>query len=458
MTEVWFRNPQNYIRELVEVGSGNVVWDRGMLLKRRLDAYKHAETYYASKRDWRLLLIGNQGTAELRYGRNIDNPVAVYPTWNGSEEPIELLEEMMAHPLGEDVTACNDFSVEVDERPVYGQEHRVVVANMPNMSNGMGRRLILKLKELQEDYPECILHIHGSYGWRIMFGMGFRSADVDPRTNAGKGKVSLPNGKEVIAERAVQVPQWITMLGMKPVDIIREPRNRCIYNIKSALWAGEFYMQNLAFKSAGTSTVDPDAPKHKPETSSFGYLSKPNLPVLATDKIQCDTCTLANHCKYYRQGAVCSVPGSEPASIAKKFGTRDADTIIDGLAQLQALGARRLEKGVREEEAYGELDPEVTKIISQLFMQGEKLAKLVDPVRFKGPSVQVNVGGPAAHAAIQAATPNQVIGAIVRELESRGIPRDEITPDMVTNLLKEMSGENQAPKAIEGVVLSAKDG
>lgn len=456
MAEVWFRNPQNYIRELVEVGSGNVVWDRGMLIKRRLDAYKHADAYFGSKKDWRLMLIGDQGTVELRHGRDLDNPVAVYPTWDATNEPLELLEEMMLYPLGEDAGACNDPSVSIDERPVFGQEHRVVINYLPKMTTGVGRRLLMKLKELQEDYPDCILHLHGAYSWRVMFGMGIRSADVDPRTNAGKGKVTLPNGREVFAERVVQTPQWATLLGMKPIELTREPRNRTIYNIKSAMWAGEFFMTNLAFQSTGKAPVDPDAVNHKPATSSFGHLSKPSLPVQPNDKIHCDTCSLANSCKYYRQGSVCSVPGSEPASLARHFGTRDPDTIIDGLAQLQALGARRLEQGVAQEQSFGELDPEVTKIINQLFMQGEKLAKLVDPHRFKGPSVQVNVGGQVP--GIQASTPNQVIGAIVRELESRGIPREKITPEMVSNLLEEMSGGRNAPQAIEGVVLSSKEG
>lgn len=454
-TEVWFRNPSNYIRELVEAGSGLVVWDRGMLIKRRIDPYKHAEAYFGPKKDWRLLLIGEQGACELRLGHNVDAPAAVYPVWDGLQDDLSLLEEMMENPLGDDAGACNDPTVQPDERPVYGQEHRVVAANLPNMVTGPGRALARKLKELQEDYPNCILHIHGSYSWRIMFGFGFGSIDMDPRTNAGKGKVYLPTGKEVIAERTITMQQWVTLLGMKPIDLMREPRNRTIYNIKSALWAGEHFTENIAFKSTGSPVqVDPDAVEHKPvETASGSHLSKPSLPAQPTDKIQCDTCTLANSCKYYRIGSVCSVPGSEPASLAKHFGTRDADHIIDGMTQLQALAARRLEKGVREEELMGELDPEVTKIINQMFTQGEKLAKLVDPVRFKGPSVQVNVGT-GSTAAMQAATPNQVLGSVVRELEARGFSRDQITPDMVGNLLAEMGGAKQMPKAIEGVVIS----
>jgi len=461
MTEVWFRNPHNYIRELAEVGVARIAWDRGLCVKRRIDPLKHAAAYFPDK-DWRVLLVGEQGTAEY-VKANWDKPVGVYPTWDASVENLELLEEMMEYPIGEDADACNDPTVSDDERPVMGQEHRVVVINTPAAGTGAGRALIRKLKELQEDYPQCKLHIHGLYSWRISFGMGFGATDVDPRTNAGKGKVTLPSGKELLAERTVAVPQWVTMLGMKPIDLTREPRNRCIYNIKSAIWASENYMENVAFASrqatvAALKSAAPDITSKSvpvPTVKSNSPFTKP-MVAQPTDKINCDSCSLQNNCKYYRQGSVCSVPGSEPAELAKHFNTRDADQIIDGLGTLLALQARRLDRGVAEENLYGELDPEVTKIANQLFTNGSKLAKLIDPQRFSGPSVQVNVSQGGA-AAVQAATPNQVVGSIVRELEMRGIPRGEITPEMVSGLLAEMAGAQAAPKIIEGKVLGRDD-
>lgn len=455
MTEVWFRNPHNYIRELVECGEGNIAWDRGMLQKRRLDPYKHAATYFGQgKTDWRLLLVGTQGSPEYRHG-DPHNPVAVYPTWSATEEELSILEDMMQYPIGDDSGACNDPNVPIDQRPVSGQPHRVIVTDLPNMATGPGKALGRKLKELQEDYPECILHIHGSYGWRLCFGMGFGACDVDPRTNAGKGKVMLPSGKEMIAEKTIISPQWVTLLGMSVVQISKEPRMRCIYNIKSAKWAGEHFMENIAFKAKGHTTVNPDTKKHTPATTQKWHTNPPNLAPQPTDKVSCDTCTLANSCKYYREGSVCSVPGSEPASLAQYFGTRDSDTIVEGLAQLQALGARRLEKGVRDEELFGELDPEVTKIANQLFTNGEKLAKLVDPTLRQGPQVQVNVGG-APGAGAQ--TPNQLMGGIIRELESRGVKRADITPDMVANFIAEMTGATpRAPQMIESTAIVTRD-
>lgn len=456
MTEVWFRNPHNYIRELAEVGAGRIIWDRGLVIKRRIDPLKHAAIYFAG-RDWRVMLAGEQGTAE--YTKDSGNtPVGVYPTWDASQEELPLLEEMMQYPVGDDADACNDPTLPADQKPIAGQEHRVVVINLPKAYTIPGRAFIRKLKELQEDYPECKLHVHGLYSWRISFGMGFGATDVDPRTNAGKGKVTLPSGKEMFAEQTVSCPQWVTMLGMKPVDLTREPRNRCIYNIKSAIWASENFMDNVAFASrAAPGQPAPDTTSKAPVPIEVKSQRPFSAPVVAqpSDKINCDTCSLQNSCKYYRQGSVCSVPGSEPAALAKHFKTRDSGQIIDGLGTLLALQARRLDKGVAEENVYGELDPEVTKLANQLFSNGVKFAKLIDP-SLNGPNVQVNVGGAANTAAIQASTPNQVLGGIVRELERRGISRDQITPDMVGNLIAEMAGAGNAPQAIEGRVLGER--
>jgi hypothetical protein len=136
------------------------------------------------------------------------------------------------------------------------------------------------------------------------------------------------------------------------------------------------------------------------------------------------------------------------------FKSRDADQIIDGLSTLLAANANRLEKGVEEEQAYGELDPEVTKIANQLFNQGVQLAKLIDPNLRGGTKVQVNVGGDAQ--VITASSPKQVMGSIVRELERRGIPREQITPEMVSGLLAEMASGKPQHEAIEGTVLGSR--
>lgn len=447
-TEVWFRNPNNYIRELVECGVGKIAWDRGYLVKKGIDPAKHADLFYGKAIPYRVLLVGAQGTAELRPGDKVDSPSAVYPTWTYGED-LELLEEVMARPMGTDRDVCNDKSLDPDQRPVFGQEHRVVITDLPGANLGPGRKILMRLKEMQQEYPDCILHIHGLYGFRVAFGLGFRSADMEPRTAAQKGKIMLPSGREMMYERVQGQAKWVTALGFTPGDL-EVPRNRCMYNIKSAEWAGQHYEELFKFQAqVNSQPVDTETPSDKyepPQTKSHLSVVK---KAQEGDKFHCDTCSLQNECKFFRSGAVCSVPGAEPAELARFFQTRDSDMILDGLGVLVAAQTRRLERGMKQESDFGELDPEVTKLLNAVFNQGVQLAKLHNP-NLRGAGVKINVGVGAGGSAqvVAASTPNELIGGVMRELEARGIPRDKITPDLIKSVLGS-SGES-ARSAIEG--------
>lgn len=450
-TEVWFRNPNNFVKELIECGQGNVTWERGLLVKKRIDPIKFMSLYYGLAIPYRQLLVGEQGSAEYGPGDTLDKPRAVYPTWSYGEDAV-LLEEIVSSPVGMDADLVSDFSVKADERPVLGQEHRVVIIEPPNSNTGPGRSFLRYLKELQEEYPTCILHIHGLYGWRPAFGLGFAAADIDPRTPAHKGKVTVPAGREMTYESLAKHPQWVTPLGFKPADLAI-PRNRCMYNIKSAVWAGKNYMELVKFKSKGTgkgiNTFTPDN-KYIPATTA-SYKSK-QLKLVDGDKMLCNTCSLQLDCKYFRDGAVCSVPGAEPTPLARFFKTRDSEVIIDGLSIIMAAQTRRLERGMVAEEEYDELDPEVTKLLNSLFDQGVKLAKLVNPALRGGAKVGVFVG--AGGATQISNDPRAFVGGVVRELEARGIPRNKITPELVQSTIEGMGDADKRVRAIEGQLVN----
>lgn len=453
-TEVWFRNPFNYIRELVETAECKVTWDRGLLVKRGIDPVKHAELYFGNTFDYRILCVGSQGSAEYRPGDPIDNPTAVYPTWEYGEDS-DILEEMIEYPIGEDEEACTDINVRPDEMPTLGQEHRVVITNLPNTNTAMGRSFLRYMKLLQEDNPDCIIHIHGLYSWRHSFGMNFGAADIDPRAAASKGRVHLPAGSTELVERMVQKPQWCKMLGFLPNDL-KVPRNRCMYNIKSAVWAGENYSEFFKFKTNGTGSGDYTSSDedHVPATVK-SHLTK-RTKQLEGDRMVCDLCSLQNNCKYFRNGAVCTVPGAEPVRLARMFNTRNADDIIDGLGTLMATNANRLERSVQVEQAIGDTDPEVTKMIGQVFDQGVKLAKLIDPKRFSpGAKVSVQVGDGSQ--GLNGGNARQLIAAIFRQLEQEGVPRDKITNEMVQGVLAGMVNSDDAQKSISGTVISSRD-
>jgi hypothetical protein len=451
-TEVWFRNPDNYIRELVEAGACQVAWDRGLLVKKSIDPDKHASLYFGRTFPYRILVVGEQGTAELDAEHTMLKPKAVYPTWAYGED-VELLEEIVENPVGQNLAACLDTSVPPDERPVWEQEHRVVITDLPLASTGQGRQFLRFLKELQEDHPECIIHVHGLYGYRVAFGMGYKAADVEPRTSAQKGKVYLPSGNEEKFEKLFQHPKWATVLGFKPADL-EIPRNRCMYNIKSAQWAGEHYQELYKFRTIASKGSKPDhtVPDEMFEpTETKSHLISPSKKPQSGDQYLCDTCSLQMDCKYQRAGAVCSVPGAEPTELARYFKTRDSGMIIDGLGTLMAAQTRRLERGLAEEEDFG-LEPEVTKMMAQLFDQGVKLAKLLNPELRGGTKININTGGGAA--AVEMGNPRQFTAAIIRELELQGIKREDITPKMIEGMMAGMAQPAHTRQAIEGEVVA----
>lgn len=414
-TEVWVRNPDYCIRECLELNFGNIVWDEGYLNSRGINPDKFMQLYYPPTMPWRMLIIGSsdEGAKLITPQTSSARPEALFPVWEYGE-PMALLEEMLD---SEDTGT-------------------VVINRSPSAGTGVGRSFFRLLSEMQEENPQTNIHVHGMYSWRVMFGLGFKSVDIDPRTGAKKGKVMLPPGKEVTYEYAGKWPQWITIFGYKPIDLA-VPRVRCMYNIKSALWAAEHYRTDVKFKPNGKVVVDPDA-SHEELATNNSIFVKRKLQPREGDYFLCELCSLQTACKYFRTGSVCSVPDSEPAELARFFKTRNSDTIIEGLGTLLAAESARLERAMADELMDGKTSPEVTKIINTLFDRGVKLAKLVNPTLAAAGATRVNLV--QQNNAIQAGTPQQLMAAVVAELEGRGIPRQNITPEMIETFLSDPEG------------------
>lgn len=437
MTQVWFRNPHNWVRELQELGVGEIVFDRGLLVSRRIDIAKWSAGFLSGI-NYRILCVGEQGTAEVTPETTLESPKAVYPTWQYGVDSFPILEELCANNVGEDQVACDDTSVPDDERPVYGQEHRVVIIRPPNAASSAGRSFFRDLKDLQEEYPECIIHVHGLYSYRTAFGMGYGAADMECRSLAAQSKVMLPNGKQIHKDRLSEHQQWIHLLGFS-LPQLEKPRERCMYNIKSAIWAGAHFHENTRFNTAPSHPVSASSPN--PGTS-LAPTSSPYRGVAESgDKINCDTCSLQTTCKFYRDGAVCSLPGSEPATLASQFKTRDSNIIIEGLGTLMASQSRRFERATELELELDEMDPEVTKIFNSLMTHGVKLAKLIDPA-LNSPKLAMYFqnGAPGAPGTSgPPVNPKVVIGRAMAALEQQGIPRSQQTPEMIANVLNQPS-------------------
>ena len=444
-TEVWLRNPDNYIREAIEVGHHDFIWDYGVTRKKDVDPYKLCQLYLGVQ-PWRAMVARSHGTSLHDNDHDLDNPAAVFPTWEYGES-IEILMDMIDNPVGESLRKCNDQNVPKEVRPVYGQEHRVVIAKLPSTTTGIGRKFFQMLSRLQDENPDVTIHLHGCYSYRYMFGLEFTSVDIDPRTLAAKDKVTLPSGKNVTQASSTQQAHWVKLMGMNPVDL-KQPRNRCIFNIKSAIWAAEYFQEAVQFKTSGFQHIDPDDPTARvPRNNSVMVKRRKKSP---GDKWLCDICNLQTVCKFYRQGAVCIVPESEPVELARFFKSRDSGTILEGLGTLMAVSSTRLQKALEKEEETESLNPETRKIIGDLFKNGVQLAKLVDPALAAAGAARVTTNNLTQ---INAGNPQELMAAIMDEFEKKGIPRSQVTPEMIQMILSKP--EDMRDRAIEAAYQEA---
>jgi len=428
MTEVWFRDPISYMNECAQLLVPHIIWEGRLLDQKAIDAQAQIEMHYPQTAEYRILIVrDNSTTVELRRGFSPAMPFAVYQTWAYDQDTIDDLEDMLANPPGEDMALCSNPSVAADRRPVYGQEHRVMVTRYPDATGTLGRSFLRALQRFQKDYPEVIIHLWGSTSFRACFGMGFAAADIEPWTEARHGTLYLPSGRRINYEQGVQFAQWIRMLGFSQNELSTVSK-RIQFNIKSAQWAGENFETNLKFKTNGHDPVDPNSHHHLPATA-VNVMSQ-QIKAGEGDKITCDTCSLFAACKYYRDGAVCSLPDTDGAKLAGFFGTRSADSIIEGLGKVLATQANRFERGAQDEEySQDGLDPNLTRLGHVLVQDGEKLAKLIDPRLAAAGAARVTAFYGGQH--IHTDTPNSLVASVVHELEQRGIARDDITTEMV---------------------------
>jgi hypothetical protein len=441
-TEVRWRNPNTYFKQVLATGHHQMVWDASGLSKMAMHPIKMMELHLPPPLKWDVWIAGRQGVAAYDQDhKKVKSPYAVYPSW-GYGEPLADLESLLEANVGEDDEACCDTEVPDELRPVYGQKHVVFVYGWPPLNTAPGRAFIKILRGFQEDYPLATIHVWGFEKFRWMFGVGFKSVDMKPWNSIA----CLPTGKEMKPEGTHRVPQWVTMFGFSPVDLT-VPDNMTLYNMKSALWAADNFAKDINVSFTFRKGVDPDLPLSAttPAIATKAKLYK-GTPAEG-DKLLCDTCSLEPSCKYARSGGVCTVPDAEPASLATFFRTRDSDQIIDGLGILMGAATKRLERGLEDEEdSGGELNPEVTRMIDSLFEKGVKLAKLVNPALQGGTKVGVFVNG-QGQAGVATGDPKKMVAGIVAELEAQGINRRDITPEMLARAL------GGAPLAIETAVV-----
>jgi hypothetical protein len=475
MTTIWFRDPYNYVAIAAKEGIDRYVLSKSHLMARKIDPLAFMRKHFlTSSIRPEFMTIGHEGAALYDLFSRLDRPKAFYPVWS-FDEGVDTLVDILANPVGQDEGICSTTSVDPSIRPVLGQDHVVVLMDVPNQKMGINRQRLAEIAALTKEFPDAKIHVTGSYTFRVMFDQGFTSADYDP-WSVTRTYLSMPSGYLVQGNRPDKQEMyegWITMLGFT-VQELEAMKTRLHFNIRSVKWAGRYYNTELNAKRRFHPTRDQqdlstdmfteqasgvkDSGPGRKLFNNRRTIAKKHLALLnngpVTDGILCDWCVFRISCKLSREGSVCTAGASKVGDLADYFGTRDASRIIDGLSKLMQRQADRLEDSIAVEEDAGEPNPEVTRQMNSLFANGVKLAKLIDPnLNGKGANVNIlNVNGVGAAASIASGDPRQMVAAAVKALEDSGIKREEITPEMLKGLLSNMA-HGTPQQAIEAKVI-----
>lgn len=451
-SQLWIRNPGACIREVIEAGESHITFHGGYLSNRGIKPEKFFKKHFPPTMEYEYLIIDDYGS-RLYNQEQHDEPLAVYSTWNAATDEVSLLEELASRPVGEDEKLCSDESIPIDQRPVFGQRNLVVVHNLPAMTTMVGKQLITLLRDIQLDY-DVELYLHGLYGFMPIINMGFAAFDFEPRKSAMHSKVYVPPGREVKIADIHRHAHWLPLLGYTAQDL-QVPRNRCIFNIKAARWATlhgskaeVFATKRAAVKNKLPDPVVSDR-DFKPAVQGrpLGNLVK----ILPTDKVDCDTCSLKDQCKLYREGSVCTLPDSEMKPLADMFNTTDSKTILAGLGRLTSISATRVERAMAFEVDFG-IDPEVSRLIRQTFEMAERYAKLNDPTLRATLNVNRNLTageqkpGPAQLSRLDS---KAVARQAIEYFTELGISQSDITSDMMRDYLAKVAGIGVPVPAID---------
>lgn len=464
--ETYYRNAHKYINVLQEYGIKSYAWSYGEHMRERMDSIQWASMQGGPDDEWRAMIVAIEGA--LAYDQRSEDwldPVAVYPVWNTSM-PISALEAYCATPVTENPkimlskeTFKGDYPGLFVPKP--GQAHKVVIFAPPDIRSEVGRLQFKMMREVRDKYPDVEWIVWNTASFRIIFSGMFQGAGFDAFIKPKGHLLITPPGKVIQhSDRAVW-KMWFEFMGYDFEEVWETLEGRIAYCIDSFNWASRHFERTTRFRLRVINGVDintPDAEALDREYSEGGWFRAGAMGdrVMAPgDGILCDDCSVAPSCKVYREGAVCGVPSADGAELAKLFGSRDSDKIIDGLTEIVKIQSERVAADVNEEDARGERYMETDKRMKDLFDAGQKLAKLIDPsLNGKGTTVNVGLIGANGQPVVGTSTPQEVVGKAVRALEAAGIPRDEITNELILGVI---TGEDPGllaaarPRVIEGV-------
>lgn len=456
--QLWVRDPFDYIDKVLEVPWGVVrtVWSAEFVRVTGIDPRK-ALNHLLPNRAWEALMIDARGAFHM----------------NGSSHQIEQWEHWK----------YGDSMKRLMECFVSGKRF---VVEFPGVNVPAAERndFMKYYHRFREACPQAKPHIHGIVSYGKGFGSHPFSVDFDLAHLPSRGAVQLPNGRLVRRDELIDIEEsnahdrhehWARMVGRRNLlGLAGDEDERLRFELQAMSWAATNWEKVTATRVQGIPRVqkltdfsaeeekksyaarlkemsDSDAMFRHDEANrsgaGWGWGRRKALP---TDRIACDTCSLADVCKAFRQGSVCAVPNTEGDSLAKKFGTRSSSAITAGLQELMQLNAGRIQmaleheqKNMQDEEQPQGLDPELSKLIDKTISHGEKVAKLIDPRLRPGPAALVQVNNGQQSQQGLNATPQQLTATVFRELEAKGMKREEITPEIINDYVKVLS--NMSP-------------
>lgn len=346
----------------------------------------------------------------------------------------------------------------------------------------------LALWTMSRRYPGVNFIPFGSFNRKIHLELGLPGGSVSAifhGGNSGNGliysKVRLPNGfteefatkrfdDESVANNVNRIKKTLAKYGEVSSYGKTTLMEFAIESVKlMPIYFKEFYSgvheQVPEFVPSEMSRAERIKHKRSPNLIYFVNMAKTGRGspqwTLPGDKHLCNSCSVQYACRLFERGSVCGLPGSDEQRISSFFGTRDSEKVIDGIGAILKFNVKRFENlaAIEDEEnerkknegKTGYYDPEVSKLGSQIMKDAERYAKLIDPALTRPQvAVQVNTGEAARQAVESHRTfTNKELAVAARELEAKGTPRDEITPELVEKFLV-----NEGQEIIEGEIVN----
>ncbi|UTN91168.1 hypothetical protein SEA_POKYPUPPY_8 [Gordonia phage PokyPuppy] len=453
--DLWWQNPFKYYEHLKDCGETQVLFDHSLLTKYKVDPRAFMRQHFRGM-SWRCYIINTDCATLIDHTCGPEETLGSWAVWDAQEHNLEELKDLMEVPWKDrEVSYLADWY----EMPHPNQKHRVFIKNMiAGRVDPIWRKRRQRLTKIQRLYPECEMFIKPKhFGMGLAFGSGFSASCLDPYEFRWleRGKIVLPNGRNVHLERVEEFSKEIEYFGFDPHEVRYDQDTGLLYCITAIRYAahhwddplGPFYRKNSYLD--GPDFKNPDMYARMP---SYERFNRPLDKIKPTDQVLCDSCSLWRLCPAYRTGEVCGLPSSETRRLADMALSRNADDVVDMLASVVSKQAERVERKIDDEKFLESgYDKDVDKLLNNLFKNGATLAKLRNPALGR-PLVQINATVDPKAQAIEQADPRALAMGVIQELEDSGIPRDQITEEMVEKHLQ----ANYAPKQLEGDVVDAE--